>query len=794
MCEGQLIYNRAQRRSGRNLQMIVNATVQGDPTHTLTLRRRFAAEASKRFKALKQVIRQSIVDNDCFGMREEGSSPVNQVAPSNIQGPGLDEIQGKYNPIPAKRFAFTRSGDKVQGFMNWMEEQQKNGILEVTEAPQSGQAIEKQWQNKYLRGAYQKGIARGRQELNKAGYPVQGIDEAGGMDAVFNQPFHADRVGAIYTRAFNELKGITDAMDQQISRTLAEGLAEGMGPEQMARNINDRVEKVGITRARTLARTETVRAHHVATIQEYENAGAEGVKVKAEWSTAGDLEVCPICAPLEGARFDLKTIRGMIPRHPNCRCVALPIDRGDVEGTGTGTGTTGEGGGPSFPTLPDQVADNVRAGEKKIAKADVEHGKIYDSDTGEELGNFTESGGFEVEIPNSQVGNVRGNIFTHNHPSGDSFSDTDMIVANNLGMKEMRAVGVKQGKRVTHRLRPPGRTIDARKFEEEFWEKHREKMREFRRRRKAGEISEEYSDFHEYDAVVREMAEKYGFRYERIVEDIKESPWEKVREKVNADPVASQFAKLKEGNDFLKKKDEYRKFFDQYSDEDLSRFRNNLTTTGRPDIEEQDHFLKLQQEFKDKLTERGSRFKRRSIGDWQGSTMNGDPMLMKRAASEMESNIGKMAYPRDWDQLKIDGIKKAELPREDYLDLRAFNQAYMERLGIEYEDLYRGLDGRTGAKIARDIAKEGMHRTKWPIEESPLTGFSSSKEIADKFGAARGAMTYTRKVPRSEIVVHRDLLSGITSSFTREQEFIIIGGKRKINLSEIDISDKYDFR
>jgi len=313
-----------------NIQPVINATVRGDPTHTLTLRRNYVAEVNKRFRALKGVIRQSIIDNDCLGLREEQSPHVQ--AASDIKSDSWQNIKGKFNPIPAKRFAFNRSGDKIQGFLNWLEDQQINGILETSEAPQIGTAMEKQWQNKYIRAAYQKGIMRARQEIQSAGYQVPDIDEVeGGINAVFNRPFHIDKVGAIYTRAFTELKGITEAMDQQISRTLAQGLTEGLGPQQMAQNINDRVDKIGMTRARTLARTETIRAHHTATIQEYENAGVEGVKVKAEWSTAGDLKVCSLCAPLEGHVYDLKTIRPMIPRHPNCRCVALPVDRTEVE-------------------------------------------------------------------------------------------------------------------------------------------------------------------------------------------------------------------------------------------------------------------------------------------------------------------------------------------------------------------------------------------------------------------------------------------------------------------------------
>ena len=73
-----------------------------------------------------------------------------------------------------------------------------------------------------------------------------------------------------------------------------------------------------------LARTEVIRAHHIATIQEYRNWAIEGVIVKAEWMTAGDDRVCPKCEALQGKIFTLDEIELLIPLHPNCRCIALP--------------------------------------------------------------------------------------------------------------------------------------------------------------------------------------------------------------------------------------------------------------------------------------------------------------------------------------------------------------------------------------------------------------------------------------------------------------------------------------
>jgi len=129
-------------------------------------------------------------------------------------------------------------------------------------------------------------------------------------------------------------------MDTQISQILAQGLIDGDHPSIITRKLlatinGSGVGELGITdslgrfipaqrRADMLARTEIIRAHHVANIQEYKNWRAMGVTVRAEWSTAGGKRVCEICAGMDGKSFELEEIENMIPQHPMCRCIAVP--------------------------------------------------------------------------------------------------------------------------------------------------------------------------------------------------------------------------------------------------------------------------------------------------------------------------------------------------------------------------------------------------------------------------------------------------------------------------------------
>jgi SPP1 gp7 family putative phage head morphogenesis protein len=293
-----------------------------DPTRTLTIRNAFARDMAKRFRELRGAIRRAIVEEDVFGLSS-------RLTAFQLSTPGR------------RAFAFSRSSDKVEAFSRWLQRQENTGILQ-TIGPQLGAAAEQPWTNKYIQTVYQRGILRSRQEMIKTGFDVPAISEAtGGIQVAFNNPFHMDRVGLLFTRTFSDLKGITNAMDTQISRVLSQAMAEGRNPNEIARlltrTISGPVGDLGLTdtlgrfipaerRAQLLARTEIIRAHHGAMIQEYRNWEVAGVVVKAEWVTAQDGRVCPICEALEERTFTLDEAEALLPRHPQCRCITIPVE------------------------------------------------------------------------------------------------------------------------------------------------------------------------------------------------------------------------------------------------------------------------------------------------------------------------------------------------------------------------------------------------------------------------------------------------------------------------------------
>lgn len=293
-----------------------------DPTHTLSLRNAFARQMGKRFNQLQKDVKAAIIDDDCFGLND---------------GTGLRRLKFNIGHGPGYRaFAFPTSQAKADAFMKWFKKQADAGILEVSQVSQLGGALDKGWTDTYVKQSYERGVMRGRKEMLDAGYDVPPLGASGGIWGAFNTPMHLDRVGILYSRTFTGLKGITAAMDAQVSQVLSMGLVDGLGTRELSRQLYRTIGSgLGITdkigrfipakrRAKMLARTEVIRAHHQATIQEYENWRVEGVYVKAELVTGAD--PCPECSALEGIPFKLEEIRNMIPVHPSCKCCTIPID------------------------------------------------------------------------------------------------------------------------------------------------------------------------------------------------------------------------------------------------------------------------------------------------------------------------------------------------------------------------------------------------------------------------------------------------------------------------------------
>jgi uncharacterized protein YidB (DUF937 family) len=301
-----MLLNRAHK-DGCQCHLFTDAN-RNDPTGTKGIRNAFESALVARFKRIKALINQAVVQNDVFGLKK-------RVIGDSIS----NKIMMDASVPPPRAYEFVRSAEKVDQFMNWLRVQQEETILEIMPGANIKSSAQRAWSNTYIDTAYQKGIRDAGNKMRKEGATIG----ESWINNSFNRPVHADRLGLIYTRTFSDLNGITQAMDQQISRILAQGIGEGRGPMDIARELNERVDKIGISRARMLARTEIVSAHAEASINAYEEAGLEGVDVEAEILNGSD--PCPECQDLAAnGPYTISEARSLIPAHPNCVCSLNP--------------------------------------------------------------------------------------------------------------------------------------------------------------------------------------------------------------------------------------------------------------------------------------------------------------------------------------------------------------------------------------------------------------------------------------------------------------------------------------
>jgi len=340
-----------------------NSILRVDPTRTGLIVKRWHLEIARRFNRIKKLIWQSIVEHDALGLAEpmktlggEGSGNFGHAgrpghqggsAPSGENSDVMSLTDAKKEgfvtneALPHKAFQFNRDPDKVKGFMDWLQDQVDKEILEVSYS-KTGRKIsgDAEWQKIYIDSAYRKSLAdagtkvgvANRKQVDRLGRTKGFVSPTERMvDSSFLAPVHADAAGMIYQRAFQDLRNVTEAMDTGISRSLSLGIAEGRNPRDIARDMLEDVEGIGINRARMIARTEVVYAYNEAALNVYEEAGLEGVKVEVEWSTAFH-NVCPDCADLQGRVFTLDEAREVHPPlHPSCRCALIPAGVGEAE-------------------------------------------------------------------------------------------------------------------------------------------------------------------------------------------------------------------------------------------------------------------------------------------------------------------------------------------------------------------------------------------------------------------------------------------------------------------------------
>ena len=289
----------AQRREVnalRPIDYVTNATYRRDPTRTAQLRGRYVADMRRRFGVVRGAVNETVGRNNALRIN-----------------------------AAAKAFEFTNDPGRIAEFMDWLRQEINSSVLDI--AVSDGRPPVNGWQKVYVREAYGRGVEAANALMKQSGITIPTTALGGDVPigSIFRLPIHQDTLELLYTRQFEDLRGVTREMSTQMSRVLADGLATGKNNRAIAKALVDRVDKIGIVRSEMIVRTEIIRTHAEATLNRLEEMGATMVTPLVEFGAAAD--ACPICKELEGKVYTIAEARGIIPVHVNCRCVWIPVLR-----------------------------------------------------------------------------------------------------------------------------------------------------------------------------------------------------------------------------------------------------------------------------------------------------------------------------------------------------------------------------------------------------------------------------------------------------------------------------------
>ncbi len=333
-------------------------------------------------------------------------------------------------------------------------------------------------------------------------------NNAKAANAIVNASFH----NATYS---DRIWMYQDMLKNELSSLLQTGLIQGQNPRRLATHLRKRFG-VSQSNAERLMITELARVQTEAQKQSFERNGFE------EYTFLALGDACPICKALDEKHFKAKKMMpgtNAPPMHPRCRCsVAAYEDSEDYEewlDFLSKGGTTEEWNKVKLNDSTDKWAEEAKRellkSEKTLSRRSKETMEVY-GPNGEYR--FSKRGDINsVSVSALDIPKLYGAVVTHNHPSGGSFSFTDLKFLKRMPISELR-ISVANGAYYIRKPEEWSQDISSvTKMEKAYNEIRNSLKSKYRKLYNDGKISK--ADRHRLfsDEVNRIFAERYGFEY-----------------------------------------------------------------------------------------------------------------------------------------------------------------------------------------------------------------------------------------------------------------------------------------
>lgn len=254
--------------------------LRADPSQTITIRRSFVSDLTKRYRTVRETINQA-----------------------------LDYSTG----WPAKT-----SKQKIAEMRRWLAHLTEQHIKT------RGVGSTEPWLAKYVRQAYSKGTNRAFDATNfiqgtpayKAGYREQFLTG--------HKRRYEEATELIVEESAERIQALTNDINSWAADEVSQVIRRKGSIKQIKAALKEVFERIIKAKAKLYVSDIIVGTHAEGMLDAYEDLGVEQVGVRAEWLTAQDDKVCPLCKRHEGLTYRIDEARGLIPLHPRCRCTWIP--------------------------------------------------------------------------------------------------------------------------------------------------------------------------------------------------------------------------------------------------------------------------------------------------------------------------------------------------------------------------------------------------------------------------------------------------------------------------------------
>lgn len=238
-----------------------------DPANQKSNLRRAQIELKKRFERINKAVKKLVSEQkDIQYVAAVNSNKLSFWQPLEFYTNKKGELDTrKSNEVIANKtfYSYDISTERYESINSFIERLLYGELLESI----NGRKPQNWFYQSYLSSAYNDAIRDTIQSSKNMADPNVIGNEISMMirqlDADAFNPQQVQSLGLVYSRVFNEMKGLTDSMKVDLSETLTRGMASGLGIREITQDIAKRVG-VGFSRAQRISRTEILGAYRTA--------------------------------------------------------------------------------------------------------------------------------------------------------------------------------------------------------------------------------------------------------------------------------------------------------------------------------------------------------------------------------------------------------------------------------------------------------------------------------------------------------------------------------------------------